>query len=1230
MKRELEKSLKRYLKRKVRITLGFVTAFAIMGNVGLAAETEGYIKAEEALKGLGTVELPASETITKDEGQTVTITNEDGNSLKINFGGFAYAAANGEVTLDKNLISSSVGEYLKSAIENIRKGEVSTENILENNGILNNAIHDMDKFDEGKNNGLIIGQYGQKIGDKRTVYNYGIIKVTAEGQYINFAPNGAQAYNYGFIFGNTYIRNNSSFSLLENYGLINGIQGILGGEQNKIDNYGVIYSGKNGQGLGVYGDEKSLQRLFLANNYGIIKIISISDIDAGQIISGYSAKPQNEKVVINSSLKNYGLIDSTTHGQYIYQGENNSAENYGVIKVGEKGYAINVRNGVNETNDIANNNSGVNYGTVIKSSGTNVFSEGVTNKGIVILDNTVSDLNGYKFGDNKGIVITEDGTLLNGDTVAEYNQSSNIGNNFTAEKTTAYVKGTDNKITEDLSDKVIGTIVDTNTKTPVFKYGGENGELVLENTVLTGYFKENGTLLDVGNNDLTLLGDTKIVTSKDNFSLTDVVALNIDGALKMVGNAEVAGKITGDGSISGVAQKGTFNIDLKEVLLQNANGDEAAYLGDNKNYTDIKYDTLKTGLLTLDFDTTEAKDDEGTIENKIEFTDNLLIEGKDGIAIDGRGTTDKNNTHLIFASLSQKDEAGNIIESVKGDILLGASDDTMEVNDNSAFKYKIDLGAGTDTLVLKHNADNGSGHTQNEENTFNYNVMNTENINLEGGHWHIGDAHIGFDKLVGKDGERNNVNINVMGIENKVAGELHVDINSLGIGKGVESSLDGIVDEGTDLTITANGGIKYIIGDNFNVYQDNYTFDTDYKLGKYENSEGDLVETEIKGAVIFDVTHKNHEDGTVTVNLRVKDASEIAGLENYAAIYDTIIKNIKGNDKLKDAINYQEGTGDLVKLITKADFQASAFYTTGYAVTKDVTDMYMDTVESFGRKAGAGEWLAFGKYVSSDTEFDGGSSSRGYDGDITGTVGMLEYGVNDTTSYGVVFGKGDTKVDITGGGNLDGDNTYIGGYVKHRTEGGIELLGNIGLTKSDLDAKFSTNDTVGGVNYNIISDGSSNADGLTLSVKAKKPYSISETLRVEPMLGARYTFINQDAVESSDRNFRIDERDVTVLEGIAGADLVKDFSVANGKLSLKTGVEVSLLSVSDSDDARYKLYTDTVQIVNEEEIADSKVSAHVGFGYEHENGIGVDANYKFIWTDKGDSSRAEVGLSYRF
>ena len=57
MKKELEKSLKRYLKRKVRITLGFVTAFAIMGNVGLANSTTDYELAEKYLNGIENTKL---------------------------------------------------------------------------------------------------------------------------------------------------------------------------------------------------------------------------------------------------------------------------------------------------------------------------------------------------------------------------------------------------------------------------------------------------------------------------------------------------------------------------------------------------------------------------------------------------------------------------------------------------------------------------------------------------------------------------------------------------------------------------------------------------------------------------------------------------------------------------------------------------------------------------------------------------------------------------------------------------------------------------------------------------------------------------------------------------------------------------------------------------------------------------------------------------------------------
>ena len=63
---------------------------------------------------------------------------------------------------------------------------------------------------------------------------------------------------------------------------------------------------------------------------------------------------------------------------------------------------------------------------------------------------------------------------------------------------------------------------------------------------------------------------------------------------------------------------------------------------------------------------------------------------------------------------------------------------------------------------------------------------------------------------------------------------------------------------------------------------------------------------------------------------------------------------------------------------------------------------------------------------------------------------MIEYGMTDSTSYGAVFGKGDTKVDINDGGELSGDNYYGGLYFKHRTAEGIDVLGSFGIVKSDF------------------------------------------------------------------------------------------------------------------------------------------------------------------------------------
>ena len=1278
MKKELEKSLKRYLKRKVRITLGFVTAFAIMGNVGLASEaiegsldwsmekakewTEGYdgsnkikeitgdrVSISEAgeIKLDGTVLVTVPQTNISNKvltninntadlldkhinGNTEVVIGKDADGNEVigyneglilqNIGEVVEQDTGFEISGEGNIFVND-GELNKSqkSLEGatiVNKGEITFtestgQNIGENGigynyGVISNSGSTGQSIGEngiGYNYGVISnsGSIGQSIGKNGLGYNYGII-VNGGNSGQNIGENGI-GYNYGMILnkglygqyvsgtGYNYglIANNGgdgqfALEIGYNYGLIANNGGKGQEIRGKGYNYGLIANtGNGGQYIDNYNDKNAI-----GYNYGVIA----NDGESGQYIgvgAGVTYK--------GGTGYNYGVIANTgSYGQQIAGG--GTGYNYGVIANtgsygqqiagGGTGYNYGIIANTGSTNIyIKGTGTAYNYGVVKNTTGA-VFSGNVDNYGIVIY--TTANQGALGTGTNKGVVLDSTYTLVSGknDGVIELSSTGSIsGDN----DKTYYTKDNTIDFSQDLTGNVLTAVITGDDV--AYNYNGSD-ELVLNDSVVTGYFTDGGkgTLLNVSN-DLVLVNSTiNAVTDIENRDNVTAVNLN-GGSLTQIGDSQIVGKIEGQGTLNYVASQSkeqAVGID-GELILRNATNEEATQYNITDNITDISFKTLEADKLVLNF----VENTEGKEANEIVLGDNVVIGEATTTTpvIDGSSSSEKINLTI------------NDITGIHGDITLGNNDDTLTIAKNYAYDGVIDLGNGTNDILNLSHSDEGTTHVKNEENTFNYKVHNVEEINLTGGHWHIDNTKTEIT------GDKVNLNI---------SGELHVEVNSLGAGKGVETSMDGVGKDVNDFTVSAGEGIKFVVGDNFNALEPSYSFETEYKLG---------ADTEIKGAVIFDTSASTvTEDSVGHINIRVKEADEL-GLGDYAAIYDTVIKNLSENDALRNAINYQDG-GQFQDMIKNTDFQASAFYTTGYAVTKDVTDMYMDTVESFGRKAGAGEWLAFGKYLSSDTEFDGGSSSRGYDGDITGTVGMLEYGVNDTTSYGVVFGKGDTEIDITGGGKLDGDNTYIGGYVKHTTEGGIELLGNIGFTKSDLDAKFSTQDTVGGVNYNIISDGSSDADAITLSLKAKKPYSISETLRVEPMLGARYTLINQDAVESSDRNFRIDERDVTVLEGMAGADLVKDFSVANGKLSLKTGVEVSLLSVSDSDDARYTLYGNEIALVNEEEIADSKVSAHVGFGYEHENGVGVDARYKFIWTDKGDSNRAEVGLSYRF
>ena len=1113
-----------------------------------------------------------------------------------------------EITLNNKNISNETAKNIKTALENGAKNikNITKETMKEggvNDGIISLNLNGNDttaiKDGSSTNNGIIVSYNGQKTGSKNIGINNGIIIHNNKGQYANWA-NESIIYNNGIIYainnkdeGQGIVYKSNKSTAINNGIIINSSQAIEGGNQNKIYNYGVIENGyqviKNGPTI----DDFNITECY-GYNYGII---NAANNKFGQTIE----MERDDKSISDSHVKNYGVINGNGQKIEANKTEKSTAENYGVIKIGATGTAISV------TGDT---NKGFNYGTVIVDTAQNsvkVFDGNVANKGLVILDKyTGTDLTNITLGkENKGLVFKKDNgnySLINNGTVAEYKEGSSITNKFTADKTTAYVTGTENKITENLSDKVVGTVVkdDISEKGAIIT---ADKDLTFENTVITGYFENKGTLLDMGSHNLSLLGDTKLVASKDNFDLKEVYALNIDGTLKLLGNAEIAGKITGTGKIQEVAVNGdsgkhTSAIELDTVLLQNATEQEEKYLAKAEdNFTEVSYADLTTNQVILDFDRT-AKDKENTIT----FTDNLQIKGKDEVAIDGRETTAGNNININFSSLDS--------EKVKGDILLGASDDDIVVEKNGKYDNTIDMGAGTDSFTVNGFADGtavGDKHHKEAGNTFDYKVNGAEKIVLNGNGWHIGENAELNAGTTTKAKEKTELHI----ADNS---SLHVDMNNNYGAGNVTTSLDKMA-EGADLSLTTGttkSEVKFVVGDKFNVSEKQFDVATNY----------DVEKANVTSVVIFKTEKVNGKD----IRLTVKDATEYNGqLDEYKPVYDAMLGGLSGNEELRDAVNYSTES-KLVGMIKGAGNTAEAFYTTGYAVTKDVTDTYMSVVDDFGRKAGKGEWIAYGKYVNSDTEFDGGKESKGYDGDITGTVGMLEYGVDETTSYGVVYGQGDTKVDIQGGGKLDGDNTYFGGYVKHRTQGGFDLTGNVGYTKSELDLNLATSSGI----YNMITSGKSDADALTFALKGKKDYFVTDTVKLQPVFGARYTLVTQDAVESSDANFRMDEQDVTIFEGMFGGNAVKEFDLYNGKLSLSVGAEYVLADVSKSDDARYTLYGKDIALTGEEDIADSRIEGHIGIDYEHESGVGVDAKYEMIWTDKGDNSRVTAGISYRF
>ncbi len=469
-------------------------AFMITGMVSFGAdkpveEMNDFEKAEHYLTGINTKQNFLSDLeINLEDNRKITVNSKDN---KITFSGFknkkGEAKGNGEITINPKLLSDETWKNIETAIKNAQTNGLTTEVKTENTGVLDNLSHLIMGTDI-VNKGIVVGEYTQIVSTTTNsqAENYGILRGTVKAQYINNASD-CKIYNYGLIIGNQEITNNSNYSYAENSGLILGRQNLDGGQENKVINYGVISSSEEyGQIIRKMSNKDTQQKNNNAINYGIIKIDNNNN-QSGQIIKGY--------VDLVASGDEHVMVGSKTNNN---------------------GYTITIRNGINAYKDKAEGNKGFNYGTIIVDTATNqqtsvkVFEGDVTNNGIVILDKYQgTDLTNITLGNkNNGIVFSKkDGnySLINKDTVAEITDK-NISNDKFNGKTTAYVTGTGNKI-ESLSNKVVGTVVKDNISEKGAVITADK-DLTFENTVITGYFENNGTLLDMGKHNLSLLGDT--------------------------------------------------------------------------------------------------------------------------------------------------------------------------------------------------------------------------------------------------------------------------------------------------------------------------------------------------------------------------------------------------------------------------------------------------------------------------------------------------------------------------------------------------------------------------------------------------------------------------------------------------------------------------------------------------------------------------------------------------
>lgn len=477
MRENIEKSIKRWLKRKVTITLGMMVAFMITGGISYSEITIKY----DEVNNQGII----------IKGDIVIDSKEYGileqNSLG-NYSWYNNNSINDQIKIDDSFSNKNFS-IINSGIIYDKREDDELDNFNVGNGIFLKAL----SIKLLQNSGIIFGEE-QGIYLKENIIidkleNEGIIGLTSEnGVYLQLESSIETFINKGEIsgYGANYSGNGMYLSSSSITNFIN-----LGSIKGKSNNEGKSYTGN-----GIYLSSSKIENF---TNIGIV------NGKIGQNISeGYKAGNgifNNQGIDVKFS--NFGIIAGEVKAIHT---DNVLGENLGLLIDGAEKTDDTLKIVAGESQKIT---SGEYVGYEIKNTftkGEYKYSDIASKENNIILSNDSNKLiiNGY----SKGLKVKNDLTLSNS-IVNSYTTAINIdGGNFTGDnivinggidETSATIKGSDS--TDNLTLKG-NSIINGN-----IDLGAGDDNLTISDSV-----QLNGDLLDEDGNDTLTFNNNGVST----------------------------------------------------------------------------------------------------------------------------------------------------------------------------------------------------------------------------------------------------------------------------------------------------------------------------------------------------------------------------------------------------------------------------------------------------------------------------------------------------------------------------------------------------------------------------------------------------------------------------------------------------------------------------------------------------------------------------------------------